>query len=49
MANFSDDHGLPSLRKVLTRPKQVIGLTLGDEDNDDEEENDSDDDTIEGS
>jgi hypothetical protein len=33
--DLSEDHDLPSLKKLLARSKQVIDLTLGDSDDDD--------------
>jgi hypothetical protein len=39
-ADLSDDYNFPSLRELLARPKQVIDLTLDDN-------NDKDDDIIE--
>ena len=35
-----DDNAFPSLKEILARPKQVIDLTLGyDDDSDDDDDN----------
>jgi hypothetical protein len=38
-ANFSDDHGLPSLGKILPHPKQIVDLKLADDEDDDDDNN----------
>jgi len=35
----SDDGGFPSARKIIARSKQVIDLTLNDDDNSDSDNN----------
>ena len=35
----SEDDGLPSVRKIIARSKQVINLTLDDDDDNDDDNN----------